>query len=304
MASSAESPSRAMVTSSGSAPTAPLVINGSADASQHTALVIDASSLPAGSALQLNHVDFASVVGAVKVIGNQSGQLLSGDAANQTFVLTGNSHSQVYAGGGNDTIEVHAAAASGGTAGQLNLIHGGTNADTLVFSGARSDYVIKQKDGHTLVTRVDDPSQQTRLINVETLQFGDGNVSVESRSELSVLAGLYQNILGRQADVSGFEYWGQQQSSGIQNLGQIALNMIASTENTAHGNVITNDIGNNVEVLYHAIFNRNAEAAGKAYWITQIQDHGMSLKDVASAFVAAIEMSANVQSAAQWDFIV
>ena len=292
------------VTANGSAPTAPLVINGSADAKQHTALVIDASSLPAGSTLQLNNVDFASIVGAVKVIGSQSGQLLSGDAANQTFVLTGNSHSQVYAGGGNDTIEVNAAAVSGGAAVQPNLIHGGTNTDTLVFSGARSDYVIEQKDGQTLVTRVDDPSQQTRLINVETLQFNDGNVSVESRSELNVLAGLYQNILGRQADVSGFEYWGQQQSTGTQNLGQIALNMIASTENTARGNIITNDIGNNVEVLYHAIFNRNAEASGKAYWVTQMKDNGMSLQDVANAFVASVEMSANAQSAAQWDFIV
>ncbi len=178
------------------------------------------------------------------------------------------------------------------------------NTDTLVLSGARSDYVIEQKDGQTLVTRVDDPSQQTRLINVETLQFNDGNVSVESRSELNVLAGLYQNILGRQADVSGFEYWGQQQSTGTQNLGQIALNMIASTENTARGNIITNDIGNNVEVLYHAIFNRNAEASGKAYWVTQMKDNGMSLQDVANAFVASVEMSANAQSAAQWDFIV
>lgn len=292
------------VTANGNAPTAPLVINGSADANQHTALVIDASSLPAGSTLQLNNVDFASIVGAVKVIGSQSGQLLSGDAANQTFVLTGNSHSQVYAGGGNDTIEVNAAAVSGGTAGQPNLIHGGANTDTLVLSGARSDYVIEQKDGQTLVTRVDDPSQQTRLINVETLQFNDVNVSVESRSELNVLAGLYQNILGRQADVSGFEYWGQQQSTGTQNLGQIALNMIASTENTARGNIITNDIGNNVEVLYHAIFNRNSEASGKAYWVTQMKDNGMSLQDVANAFVASVEMSANAQSAAQWDFIV
>jgi len=80
--------------------------------------------------------------------------------------------------------------------------------------------------------------------------------------------------------------------------------MIASTENTARGNIITNDIGNNVEVLYHAIFNRNAEASGKAYWVTQMKDNGMSLQDVANAFVASVEMSANAQSAAQWDFIV
>ncbi|KAF1311402.1 hypothetical protein BLX42_08980 [Pseudomonas sp. SG-MS2] len=287
--------------SSNAAPSAPLVINGSIDANQHTALVIDASSLPASSTLQLNNVDFASVVGAVTVIGSQPGQMLSGDAESQTFVLTGNSGSQVYAGGGNDTIAVNAAAP--GASASSSLIHGGSGADTLAFSGARSDYVIEQRDGSVVVTRVDDPSQQTTLINAESLQFSDGNLGVESRSELGLIAGLYHNILGRQADLGGFEYWGQQQSSGSQSLGQIALNMIASSESFAAGHGFTNDIGNDLEVLYRGLFNRDTDAEGRAYWTGQMQD-GMSLQEVANSMVGSIEMSANTQRAGEWDFIL
>ncbi|WP_282361613.1 DUF4214 domain-containing protein [Pseudomonas sp. PS01300] len=289
------------VATGNAAPSAPLVINGSIHANQHTALVIDASSLPAGSTLQLNNVDFASVVGAVTVIGSKTGQMFSGDGESQTFVLAGNSGSQAYAGGGNDTIAVNAAAPGGSAS--SSLVHGGSGADTLAFSGARSDYVIEQRDGSVVVSRVDAPSQQTMLINVESLQFSDGNIGVESRSELGLIAGLYHNILSRQADLDGFEYWGLQQSSGSQSLGQIALSMIASSENFAAGHGFTNDIGIDLEVLYRSLFNRDADADGKAYWTGQMQG-GMSLQDVANSMVGSIEMSANTQRVGEWDFTI
>jgi len=281
-----------------SAPAKPLVIEGTASAAQHTALVIDASKLPAGSALTLNGVDFAAIVGAVSVTGNTAGQILSGDAASQNFTVTA-AGSQVFAGGGSDTLSF--AASSTGTTAKTTQLHGGKGVDTGAFSDAKSAYNIEQHAGYTLVTRIDDPANQVKLVNVETLSFADSSVAVASSTTQLAVASLYQNILGRQADVAGFEFWNTVTGTSANSLGATALAMAQSVENASNGFAMNGNSAHDVAVLYKALLGRDSDAAGLAFW-TQQKDNGASLASLAQAFVVSTELVGQYKAATDWDF--
>ena len=44
---------------------------------------------------------------------------------------------------------------------------------------------------------------------------------------------LYKNILGREADKSGYDYWVEQLDSGLENRGELLLGFAESLENKA-----------------------------------------------------------------------
>ncbi|MBP2300873.1 hypothetical protein J2850_003587 [Azospirillum picis] len=87
------------------APEAPLVISGTPAAAggPQTALVIDGRGLPTGSAIQLQNVTFAAVIGAVTVTGGDGSQMVWGDGANQTILL-GADDDTLHGGGGDDFV--------------------------------------------------------------------------------------------------------------------------------------------------------------------------------------------------------
>ena len=101
------------------------------------ALVIDARALPEGSVLQLDKVEFAIVVGNVRVIGGEGRNFVVGDAEDQVILL-GPEDDVLRGGGGNDTV-----ASTGGDdqlfgdAGNDRVI-GGAGNDTLE-GGAGND---------------------------------------------------------------------------------------------------------------------------------------------------------------------
>ncbi|MCM8738925.1 hypothetical protein M5E06_33110 [Azospirillum sp. A1-3] len=88
-----------------SAPTSPLVITGTPAAAggPQTALVIDTRGLPTGSAIQLQNVNFAAVIGAVTVTGGDGSQMVWGDSANQTIIL-GADDDTLHGGSGDDFV--------------------------------------------------------------------------------------------------------------------------------------------------------------------------------------------------------
>ncbi len=93
------------------APALPILITGASglgesDPSQpqrQEALVIDARALPAGTVLQLDRVEFAIIVGAVRVTGGEGRNFVVGDGSDQTIVL-GPEDDVLRGGGGNDTV--------------------------------------------------------------------------------------------------------------------------------------------------------------------------------------------------------
>jgi hypothetical protein len=311
---------------SGTAPAAAgaLTLTGTSSDTQHTALVIDTSHLAPGSAITLRAVDFAAVVGAANVSGNTQGQILTGDAASQQFTVDAGVRSALFSGGGADTLHwlspqaqipgpviqanllaaaatSHALAAAPDLA-TATILHGGLGDDTAAFNGAAADYTLDAHQGFIVVSDKADPATQAVVIDVEHLSFAGSSVDVDNRAALTSLAGLYQDALGRQADLLGFDFWGQAEASGV-SLGQIAVGIIGSAESQARGQGFNGDAGHDVEMLYHAIFNRASDAPGLAFWVAAL-GAGQTLDQVADGFVHSVEMIGHNLAAVNWDFSV
>ncbi len=285
------------------APDGVLTLSGDAAlAGQHVALVIETDGLAKGSVIELQHVDFAAVVGAAHVVAS-SGTVLSGDAASQHFTVAAGSASSVFAGGGIDTLSfgtTETADAKPGPASVLSMLHGGSASDVAVFTGPRSDFDLEFHNGYVIIASKAVPEAKAMLVNVEQLQFGDGSIAIERDVGLDILAGMYESVLGRQADLYGFEYWGDLHGAGA-SWGSIALSMIDSSERKSGHDSFTGNAAHDVGLLYQALFNRAADDAGLAYWQAAI-GNGMSLEQVAASFVTSVEMTGHQRAASEWDF--
>jgi hypothetical protein len=296
-------------------PSGTLTLTGTSSAVQRTALVIDTSHLPTGSKLALNAVDFAAIIGSADVSINSSGQVVSGDVANQTFTVAPANNSAIFAGGGSDTLvfgqqtAVAAAAAAAARAGapgaaSTTLLHGGLGNDVAVFAGNQSDYIIQQHEGYLLVAAKSQPSQQALVINAESLKFVDVTVALESTDAQRAIAGLYREVLQRQPDYLGFESWAMAQKSGA-SLGQIAIRIITSAESQA-ANPANSFNGNNshdIDLLYQSLFGRHAEPGAVEFWASFMQQ-GASLENVATNMMTSAEMELHKIGVAAWDFLV
>lgn len=290
---------------------ATLTLTGTQSSSEHTALVIDARMLGSGNHIALQGVDFAAVIGKTSVTGTTVGQVLTGDAASQQFTVTAASASSVFAGGGDDMLQFGLPAQQGGrlsggqasvsVAASVSTLHGGLAADTAVFAGARSDYQLEWHDGYVVVSILASPQLQAKVVNCETLQFADTSIAVQNRAELSIIAGLYQDLLGRQADLSGFEYWGNLQARGV-SLGQIALSMLQSSEGSKRHAGFDGNAEHDVALLYHALFGRAADAGGLAFWTDAMQNRGVSLTQVVEGFMQSAEIIGHSKAAVDWNF--
>ena len=121
------------LTGDGTAPGAPILIQGATGFGEgdpnhplrQEALVIDARNLPPGSVLQLDQVEFAVILGEVKVIGGQGNNFVIGDSGYQYLVL-GEGDDRLQGGGGDDVI---------GSRGGNDRIRGDAGDDFLVGGG-------------------------------------------------------------------------------------------------------------------------------------------------------------------------
>ncbi len=292
-----------------SAPTVPLVISGmpaSVD-SPVSALVIDTRSLPSGSVLRLDNVNFAALIGAVQVTGGTGSQTVWGDDAAQHIVL-GVDDDVLHGGGGDDTVgskggndRIYGEAGNDtlfGGAG-ADRLHGGGDADTARYEGNRDDYIITQDHSVVTVQSKADPSDVDTLINVETLVFADGEQAVGYTSELNWIAGLYRQVLGRQADLDGIQYWARQVDEGS-DTGDVALRFLDSVE--AGKALSSGDSSATLNALYEGLLGRTADMAGKAYWLDRLES-GMTLHDLAAGFMESSEMQTQNLTATEWSFL-
>lgn len=98
---------------------------------------------------------------------------------------------------------------------------------------------------------------------------------------------LYNNVLHRNPDAEGFNYW-----SGILNSGvarsTVLIGFSESVENKAQ--IILNTEGHSAQAyrLYQAAFDRTPDMSGLVYWI-QMMEKGLKLNDVAYNFIASTE---------------
>ena len=116
---------------SGFNPQVPFVISGStAPADGKQAIILDARTMPGGSLIQVDNIDFIAVVGSVRVIGGEGQNAASGDGASQWIVL-GADDDILHGGAGDDVV---------GSKGGNDRLYGDEGNDAIV-GGADNDHL-------------------------------------------------------------------------------------------------------------------------------------------------------------------
>ncbi|WP_418514741.1 hypothetical protein [Delftia sp. PS-11] len=192
------------------------------------ALVIDARALPAGSVLDLSRVEFAIVIGAVRVIGGEGRNFATGDGSAQWMVL-GADDDILHGGAGDDTVgslggndQVFGDAGNdivfGGTGHDTlsggsgnDRLDGGLGWDTALQSGSLADYTLRA-EGQFLVLTNKATGEVDRLKSIETVQFDTGpSLYIADSDAEAALAHIATRWLGR-APTTEEGAWAQQNS--------------------------------------------------------------------------------------------
>ncbi|MBY4677661.1 DUF4347 domain-containing protein [Marinobacterium arenosum] len=307
-----------LTTSGDSAPDSPIVVSGNSQTTgsngnddSRAALVIDTRSLPSGTQLQLEDVEFAVVVGEGTVIRGGSGSNTVFAGAGSQDIVLGADDDQLYGGAGDDTVgseggddllfgEAGNDTLFGGAG--ADTLHGGTDSDTATYDGNLADYEVVQVNGVVTVTRKDDASDSDTLVNIEQLTFADGSFNPVYGSELQAVATLYSQVLGRQADLGGFQWWTQDSANGL-SLGYIALEFLRSAEYQQSSGVEFDSLSteDQLEQLYVAVLGRESDTEGKAFWLGELTS-GSTIEQIAGAFATSVELSGQYLQGEQWDF--
>ncbi|HWT51939.1 MAG TPA: hypothetical protein VN113_07140 [Caulobacter sp.] len=182
---------------------------------QVEALVIDVSHMPSSTALTLNNIEYAVVVGAATVTGGEGPNVVFGDGASQYIVL-GPDDDVLHGGGGNDTV-----GSKGGNdklygddgddtlfggAGN-DLLDGGAGHDVALMAGVEADYYFAHTANGLLASSFDGDDT---IVGIETLKMANGELVTDLpklvAATTSVAVMTYQFFTGKTPSGAGLEY--------------------------------------------------------------------------------------------------
>lgn len=257
-------------------PTGALVITNpsASSSSQPIGTVIDTSSLPAGTTIELNNIDFAAIIGSVTVTGGAGRQVVIGDSASQ-FIFLGADDDVLRGGGGDDFVgsrggddrlygdsgNDHLAGGAGndyleGGTGNDILQGGASDAGTWQFSLVNGELVSRftadwalAADAATLAingpwwTRANGTGQETD----HRLQF-----TYESVERLQLVATLYKAAVGERAELLDFNAF------TTSNMTELQLSQAAVDHFFASQGMIAQAIEVQVALLVKAVWGEDA----------------------------------------------
>ena len=141
---------------------------------------------------------------------------------------------------------------------------------------------------------------------LQEVQLTDQSQIVTYAQDLGVIATLYTQVLGRDADADGFTWWAEKEATGDISLGGIAVSMIESDEFLASSSLDfgTQSKGDQIESLYQTILQRDSDQSGKDYWIEQAEQNDMTIQEIAQSFVESEEFAEQSLAPEAWDFLL
>ncbi|GGY37170.1 hypothetical protein GCM10011297_07820 [Bacterioplanes sanyensis] len=299
-------------TSNGSeAPSEPIKVSG-VEGDKTEVMILDASQLPAGTVLDLDNIEFAIIVGDVAVRGGAGSNIVFAGSGNQNIVL-GADDDELHGGDGDDTIGSEGGddklfgddgndTLFGGSG--SDTLHGGQDNDTILISGKRDDFLVERDNAVTRISHLNNPDDTDTLINVETLRFNDQDLLITYDQDHDWLAALYMQLLGRQADVEGFQYWANLIDQGA-SIGDIVNGFLHSQEFVERWEINPGTLNSDetLELYYNTLLGRDSDQAGFAGWQQYLQA-GATEDDVLYGFVMSPEMQQHYQTSEQWDFLI
>jgi len=182
---------------------------GNANSSHQEAFVIDVRLLPPGNRLQLDNIDFASIIGETMITGGAGANVVVADDAAQMIVL-GEDDDELHAGGGRDLV-----GSKGGDdlifgeagydrlfGGEGNdVLNGGSGVDVARFTIDAASAELRYADDGSLMVSAGELGTDT-LISVELLRFNDQVVLVDAPAPQSVLGFDEKSYLAMNSDVA------------------------------------------------------------------------------------------------------
>ncbi len=149
---------------------------------------------------------------------------------------------------------------------------------THLQSGYSREYVLSK------FVNLDEFTELCKMYGIERgLMFENG--SVASLGVQNFVKRLYEKALGRESDTEGFYNWVCAIASKVVTADEAAMNFFGSQEYTlknTNGETFVRD-------LYCVFMDREADAEGLAYWISCIEDYGMTRDWVAEQFADSYE---------------
>ncbi|HEV3343589.1 MAG TPA: DUF4214 domain-containing protein, partial [Pirellulales bacterium] len=124
-----------------------------------------------------------------------------------------------------------------------------------------------------------------QLLDMPRADFANALVHSDQYYEDVIITPAYQKYLGRAPDAGGLAFWTRQMEAGLTDE-QLEAGFIGSDEF-----FMTQGGGTNsgwVDALYQKLLGRPADAAGKAFWLTQLAA-GESRAQVAFGFTSSVE---------------
>ncbi|URD62167.1 DUF4214 domain-containing protein [Sphingomonas sp. KRR8] len=190
--------------------------------------------------------------------GNELDNVLIGNAQNN--VLSGQQGNDRLEGGeGNDTLI--------GGAGS-DTLNGGSGFDTAIYSGLFRSYAVQYQSGSGTVAGGPETGTDA-LTGIERVQFQDGTLIFDPDGIAAEITRLYDTVLHRQPDALGLDQWVDAVEDHGTTFKQVAAAFLASAEFQARTGSLSN--ADYVEFLYQSALGRPSDAAGKSYWVGQLQ---------------------------------
>ncbi len=186
------------------------------DSGVREALIIDASALPADTVLTLNNIEFAVIIGDVKVSGGDGANIVFAGEGNQEIIL-GADDDELHGGDGDDLV-----GSKGGNdelfgdAGHDTLeggdgndtLHGGSGNDSLdggsgldaaVFAAAFQHFSIDLEGDRITVSDVLGDLGIDTLVGLERLAFDDGYLALDLSGNAGKAAKAISAVFGNAA---------------------------------------------------------------------------------------------------------
>ena len=193
------------------------------------------------------------------VIGGAGDDVMTGGNKNDSFDI----------GQGNDTVDA------------------GAGFDQAFIRGSIKDYTTTvNADGSISLTNKL-TNEVTTMKNLEFLTFEEGGVLLNVTTETGfAAASLYEVVLGRSADSSGFEFYSGTDGT---KLIEAANGMLSSDEFASKfGPVSQMSDTQFLDVMYQTAFNRDADSGGLQFWLDKMSA-GMSRGEIAVRFAYSAE---------------
>ncbi len=229
-----------------------------------------ATPLGGGDTDRLANIE--DVIGSLlddRISGDNNANYLGGSAGNDT----------IFGRGGNDLLE--------GGAGE-DTLDGGLGLDIAVYEGTRAAHQVTATQasggGYNIVVSGADNGTD-RLFAVERLQFNDGILAFDIEANAGQAYRIYQAAFARTPDNDGLKYWIEALDTGITLL-DVARGFVASAEFQSVYGANPSNLSL-VEKLYENVLGRSGEAAGIAYWESELnsgnRDQARVLMDFAES---------------------